>query len=42
MNDPSQLERFGILPWVVALLCLGGLFVALYADYVVAQARLLP
>lgn len=43
MNARTRHEPFGILPWVVAmLLSLGGMQVALYADYFIVQGRLLP
>ncbi len=41
MNARAQHEPFGILPWVAMFLGLGGMQVALYADYFIIQGRLL-
>ena len=42
MNTCTRQEPFGILPWVAMLLSLGGMQVALYADYFIVQERWLP
>lgn len=42
MSDHSTREPFGSLLWIVLLLGLVGMVVALYSDYVVTHAGVLP
>lgn len=42
MSDHSTREPFGSLLWIVFLLGLVGMVVALYSDYAVTHAGVLP